>query len=39
MFITEGKDVLGNTNNFQIFMMVMNEKEAKDKKTATIQVL
>ena len=39
MFITEGKDVLSNTNNFQIFMMVMNEKEAKDKKTATIQVL
>lgn len=39
MFITEGKDVLSNTNNFQIFMMVMNEKEAKDKKTATSQVL
>ena len=39
MFITEGKDVLSNTNNFQIFMMVMNEKEAKDKKTATTQVL
>lgn len=39
MFITEDKDVLSNTNNFQIFMMVMNEKEAKDKKTATIQVL
>ena len=39
MFTTEDKDVLSNTNNFQIFMMVMNEKEAKDKKTATIQVL
>lgn len=39
MFITEGKDVLSDTNNFQIFMMVMNEKEAKDKKTATLQVL
>ena len=39
MFITEGKDVLSNTNNFQIFMMVMNEKEAKDKKSATLQVL
>ena len=39
MFITEDKDVLSNTNNFQIFMMVMNEKEAKDKKTATTQVL
>lgn len=39
MFITEGKDVLSDINNFQIFMMVMNEKEAKDKKTATLQVL
>lgn len=39
MFITEGKDVLSDINNFQIFMMVMNEKEAKDKKTATSQVL
>ena len=39
MFVTEGKDVLDNINNFQIFMMVMNEKEAKDKKTSTQQVL
>ena len=39
MFITEGKDVLSDINNFQIFMMVMNEKEAKDKKTSTLQVL
>ena len=39
MFVTEGKDVLDNINNFQIFMMVMNEKEAKEKKIATIQVL
>lgn len=39
MFNTQGKDVLANTNNFQIFMMVMNEKEAKDKKDATSQVL
>lgn len=39
MFITEDKDVLSNTNNFQIFMMVMNEKEAKDKKTSTMRVL
>ena len=39
MFITEDKDVLSNTNNFQIFMMVMNEKEAKDKKTSTMKVL
>ena len=38
MFV-EGKDVLANTNNFQIFMTVMTEKEAKDKKMATIQVL
>ena len=39
MFVTEGKDVLDNINNFQIFMMVMNEKEAKDKKASTQQVL
>ena len=39
MFITEDKDVLSNINNFQIFMMVMNEKEAKDKKLSTVQVL
>lgn len=39
MFITEDKDVLSDINNFQIFMMVMNEKEAKDKKTATLSVL
>lgn len=38
MFV-EGKDVLANTNNFQIFMTVMTEKEAKDKKDAAIQVL
>lgn len=38
MFI-EDKTVLDNTTNFQIFMMVMSEKEAKDKKSATIQVL
>ena len=39
MFNTEGKDILDNINNFQIFMMVMNEKEAKEKKNATTQVL
>ena len=39
MFNTEGKDILDNINNFQIFMMVMNEKEAKEKKIATTQVL
>lgn len=38
MFV-EGKDVLANTNNFQIFMTVMAEKEAHDKKMATVQVL
>lgn len=38
MFI-EDKDVLSNTNNFQIFMMIMQEKEAKDKKQAVMQVL
>ena len=39
MFNTEGKDVLSDTNNFQIFMMVMNEKGAADKKKSTMQVL
>jgi len=38
MFV-EGKNVLENTNNFQIFMMIMQEKEAKDKKEATKKVL
>lgn len=37
MFV-EDKNVLSNTNNFQIFMMVMQEKEAADKKLATQQV-
>lgn len=39
MFKTEGKDVLGDISNFQIFMMVMNDEQAKDKKEATKQVL
>ena len=39
MFVTEDKDVLDNINNFQIFMTVMNEKEARDKKKATMDVL
>ena len=40
MFVIEqGKDVLSDINNFQIFMMIMQEKEAKDKKKATKQVL
>ena len=38
MFVKD-KEVLENINNFQIFMMVMNEKEAKDKRNATQQVL
>lgn len=35
----EDKTVLSNTNNFQIFMMIMQEKEAADKKFATQQLL
>ena len=38
MFV-EDKNVLEDTNNFQIFMMIMQEKEAKDKKEATKKVL
>ena len=38
MFVQD-KEVLENINNFQISMMVMNEKEAKDKRNATQQVL
>ena len=38
MFV-EDKNALSTINNFQIFMMIMQEKEAKDKKTATKQVL
>ena len=38
MFI-EDKNALSDINNFQIFMMIMQEKEAKDKKNATKQVL
>lgn len=37
MFV-EGKEDLANTSNFQIFMMIMSEKEAKDKKIAVQQV-
>lgn len=39
MFKVEGKNVLENISNFQIFMMVMGEEQAKDKKEATKQVL
>ena len=38
MFV-EDKDVLSNINNFQIFMMIMQEKTAKDKKEAVKKVL
>lgn len=38
MFV-EDKNVLSEINNFQIFMMIMQEKEAKNKKYATKQVL
>ncbi len=38
MFI-EDKFLLMTTTNFQIFMMIMSEKEAKDKKDAVKQVL
>ena len=38
MFI-EDKTVLSQINNFQIFMMIMQENEAKDKKQSTKQVL
>lgn len=38
MFI-EDKNVLSNTNNFQIFMTIMQEKETKDKKDNVISVL
>lgn len=36
---TEDKDALKTINNFQIFMTVMNEKDASDKRKATIEVL
>ena len=35
----QDKNALSEVNNFQIFMMIMQEKEAKDKKIATQQVL
>ena len=39
MFVTEDKDVLTDITDFQIFMMVMNDKKAFDKKESTIKVL
>lgn len=38
MFVQD-KDALVNINNFQIFMTIMQEEEAKDKKEAVRQVL
>ena len=38
MFIQD-KALLPDVNNFQIFMTIMNEKESRDKKNATMQVL
>lgn len=37
--VKQDKNLLLNTNNFQIFMMIMSEPEAKDKKEATKQLL
>lgn len=39
MFVVEGKEALVDITNFQIFMMVMQDEKAKDKKNATIQTL
>ena len=36
--LSQGKSLLDNTSNFQIFMMIMSEKEARDKKLAVQQV-
>ena len=38
MFV-EDKNLLSDINNFQIFMMIMQEKEAREKKQAVQQVL
>lgn len=37
--IAQGETLLGNTNNFQIFMTLMTEKESRDKKDSVLQVL
>ena len=36
--ITQGETLLTNTNNFQIFMTIMQEKETADKKDAVKQI-
>lgn len=38
MFVQD-KGLLPDINNFQIFMTIMNEKESRDKKDSTMQVL
>lgn len=35
----QDESLLANTNNFQIFMAMMNEKQVADKKAAVLQVL
>ena len=37
MFVKD-ESLLANTNNFQIFMMIMHEKETQEKKIAVQQV-
>lgn len=37
--ITQGETLLADSNNFQIFMMIMQEQEAQDKKEAVRQLL
>ena len=37
--LVQGETLLSNTNNFQIFMTVMKEKETADKKVAVLQLL
>ena len=37
--LVQGETLLSNTNNFQIFMTVMKEKETADKKAAVLQLL
>ena len=37
--ISQDKTLIQNTNNFQIFMTIMSEKEAKDKKIAVQSLL
>ena len=37
--LIQDKNLLLNTNNFQIFMTIMSEAEARDKKVATQQLL